>query len=71
LRENRIFPFLAEHILLDTRDTVANWGQTLRLPQMRVLLLALGYTATNNISAYTRGIDKCELILAEIEKDLR
>ena len=68
-REEGFFPFIADHLQMDATGNGTNWQEILRAPKMRLLFeLAKGSTAC--VQDYTRGIDKCQLILREIDKEL-
>jgi len=70
LRSNIILPLLASHLQLDATGSGTNWQEVLRLSQMR-LLISQGEGINHGIIAYTDCIDKCRLIIDEIEKELK
>jgi hypothetical protein len=69
LRGESFFPFIADHLQMDAAGNGTNWQEILRTPKMR-LLMQLGKGAIAGVEDYTTGIDKCQLILEEIDKEL-
>jgi hypothetical protein len=69
LRSDDFIPFIASHLQLDAKGYGANWTELLRTSQMR-LLVKLGENASSCVYDYTRGIEKCRLIIGEINKEL-
>lgn len=49
----------------------ANWQEFFRLSEVRLMIMALHNATPNNVDAYTRGIDKCKLIISEIDEELK
>jgi hypothetical protein len=70
LRQTQILPLLEQHLQLNAQEKPTNWLEVFRLSQMRFMLVTL-QAAQNNIEAYTIGIGKCELIISEIDKELK
>jgi hypothetical protein len=70
LRGESFFPFVADHLQMDAAGNGTNWQEILRTPKMR-LLMHMGKEATASVEDYTTGIDKCQLILGEIDKQLK
>ena len=68
LGENFI-PFVTSHLQLDIAGHGTNWKEILRTSQMR-LLVKLGEGAESCVYDYTAGIDKCQMIIREIDKEL-
>ena len=69
LREGNFIPFITSHLQLDAAGNGTNWAETLRMSQMR-LFLKLGEGAKSCVYDYSAGIDKCQLIIREIDKYL-
>jgi hypothetical protein len=70
LRGENLFPFIASHLQLNAAGHGTNWAELLQTSQMR-LLIKLGEMAGSCVFDYARGIDKCELIIKEIDQELR
>ncbi len=68
--EIKITPLMAGHLQLDDKERPTNLLELFRLSQMRAMLFGL-QSAQNNIDAYSLGIEKCKLIISEIDKDLK
>jgi hypothetical protein len=69
LRADGFFPFISDRLQMDAAGNGTNWQEILRAPKMR-LMFELAEGATASVEDYTRGIDKCQLILREIDKAL-
>lgn len=70
LMGNSFVPFISSHLLLDAAGNGINWTEVLRNSQMR-LLIKLGENVESCVFDYTAGIKKCELIIGEIDKELK
>lgn len=76
LRTERFLELIAMHLRLDPRSRPnnspvgANWQEFFRLSDVRIMVTSL-LSAANNVEAYTIGIDKCNLIIKEIDGELK
>ena len=70
LRNQNILPLVGSHIILDTAGHGTNWAEILRMSQMR-LLVKLGESAESCVNDYSTGINKCQMIIQEIDKELK
>jgi hypothetical protein len=69
LRWENFIPFVTSHLQVDAAGQGTNWTEILRTSQMRQLV-KLGEGAKNCVYDYTRGINKCQLIIGEINQEL-
>jgi hypothetical protein len=69
-RQHSIFPFVIDHLVLDSTGNGTNWPAVLRTPQMR-MLIHQEEGMKDCADAYTLVIDKAELIIREIDKELK
>jgi len=69
LRENFVTPFIEDHLQLDIKGEGTNWQEILQMPKMRLLLFQES-GISDNIKAYSEGIDKINEILEQINKEL-
>jgi hypothetical protein len=69
-RQHSIFPFVIDHLLLDSAGDGTNWPTVLRMPQMR-LLIHQEEAMNDCVDAYTLAINKAEQIVKEIDEELK
>jgi hypothetical protein len=69
LRENFVTPFIDDHLQLNIKGEGTNWQEILQMPKTR-LLLSHENGITDNIKAYSAGIDKVNEIMEQIDKEL-
>ena len=69
LRENYVTPFVEDHLQMNVKGEGTNWQEILRMPKMRLLLFQEG-EISDNIKAYTEGIDKINEVIKQINKEL-
>jgi hypothetical protein len=69
LRADGFFAFIGDRLQMDATGNGTNWQEILRAPKMR-LMFKLAEESTASVYEYQSGIDKCQLILREIEKEL-
>lgn len=67
-RSNRLDPYLESHLQLDAAGHGTNWEQVLQSSQMRLLVFQ-SQMISNSIDSYTAAIEKCKLIIKEIDKE--
>jgi hypothetical protein len=69
LIQNTLMPVIASRLELDANGQGTNWQEVLRLSQVRLMVFQTE-TVGNNINAYSTGIDKCLLIIKQIDGEL-
>ena len=69
-RAHSVFPFVIDHLLLDSAGNGTNWAAVLRTPQMR-LMIHQETAMSSCVEDYTVAIDKAEQIVREIDKELK
>jgi hypothetical protein len=69
-RQHSISPFVIDHLQLDSAGGGTNWGSVLRTPQMR-LMIQVEENMKDCVDAYTLAINKAELIIREIDKEMK
>ena len=69
LRENFVTPFINDHLLLNIKGEGTNWQEILQMAKTR-LLLSQENGISDNIKAYSEGIDKITEIMEQIDKEL-
>jgi hypothetical protein len=71
LRKNQLLPIFWRYAKLKADGTgVVNWDEVLHMPEMRIMILSL-QTAGNNVKRYGEAIRTSEMIIKEIDKDLK
>jgi hypothetical protein len=70
LTNNKILPFLEDHVVSNAKDSLLLTKVFFRIPKMRVLL-SEGNAVQNNIAAYSEGIYKSNEILNQIDEELK
>jgi hypothetical protein len=70
IRQSMVIPYVTQHLTLSARGAGTNWLELLRSSPMRTMLIQ-GESVNNNIDAYTEGIQKSELIIKEIDEELK
>jgi hypothetical protein len=69
-RAHSVFPFVIDHLLLDSAGNGTNWATVLRMPQMR-LMIHQETAMSSCVDDYTVAINKAEQIVKEIDKELK
>jgi hypothetical protein len=70
LHQSLVLPYLTEHLQLDTAGRGTNWPELLRTSRMRLLVFQ-GASVQDCIDAYDAAIDKCGMIIKEIDRELK
>lgn len=70
LRQTMLIPYMTQHLVLDARGAGTNLPELLRSSPMRIMVRQ-GESVQNNIDAYAEGIQKSELIIKEIDEELK
>jgi hypothetical protein len=70
LRENFVTPYVEDQLQLNAKGEGTNWQDILRTSKMR-LLMDQEAQLSDNIAAYSTGIDKINEIMQEIDKELK
>ncbi len=68
-RNATLTPYIASHLQLDSSGKGVNWPDMLRSSQMRIYVFQ-GEGAASCILAYSKAIEKCQLVIRQIDKEL-
>ncbi|MBS1603835.1 MAG: hypothetical protein JST42_14305 [Bacteroidetes bacterium] len=69
-RQQLIIPYIVNNLKIDTSGLGGNWEEVLRAPIIRLMDMQ-GRGLNGNIEAYEIARRKCELIIKEIDEELK
>lgn len=69
-RQQLIIPYIVNHLKIDSSGFGGNWEEVLRAPII-MLLGMQGKGLNGNVEAYEIALRKCELIIKEIDEELK
>ena len=70
LKDNRIFPFISDQLHLDAKGNGTNFEALLRSSKMHMLIYSCE-AIKNSIAAYSDGIAKINLVIRQIDNELK
>jgi len=69
-QQQLIIPYIVNHLKIDSGGLGGNWEEVLRAPIIRLLDMQ-GKGLEGNVEAYEIALRKCELIIKEIDEELK
>jgi hypothetical protein len=69
-RQQLIIPYLVSHLKIDSTGLGGNWEEVLRAPIIGLMGIQ-GKSLNGNIEAYDIALRKCDLIIKEIDEELK